>query len=403
MNDLSESSVGGCFMGEREMMGQTYEKQRYLDGFIKTRHLKDALKPLSEKTGVDFFEFYENDYNIPPKRNGVKQEPVRTSISDPHDEELSDVTPYFVDQEGRRYYRYIGYRYNPEKQAADCEDFLMVEEALPKGKILAIFEYGQRPSRYKFDGYDIRYRKLVGCFGIKEGTVRSEDLAVDLTSFWMGASKSEDKFPDRVKRVQTSLADTSHLIKKYPQVNPVDIASLTRSATLPEENRVIDIGVIDRSTVIDPMTQLNILKEEGRFLFADQEGPDKWFQFLFTGAVFSQNEGDKMPSNIRTDLPLGAIRHFLGESTGAERGLIDDFLASALREGTDLRQVLGETRDWVRNRMAVVLYVVRKLHHEGIDLVPRGGYQDFVNMVENKLEAIQKDQSVFAENEVGLR
>ncbi len=52
--------------------------------------------------------------------------------------------------------------------------------------------------------------------------------------------------------------------------------------------------------------------------------------------------------------------------------------------------------------MAVVLYVARKLHHEGIDLAPQGGYKDFMNMVSRSLEAIQKDQSIFKENEVGL-
>lgn len=395
MNDLGGESLQGPFTAAkpREAMNATYGKQMLLEKqFPKFTSLQEALAPLQKKTGIDFFRFYAEDYNIPPLKAGVKQEPVRTSL-DPADSELQDVCDYFVEQKGRSYYRYIDEYYHPEKPVQKCTDFIILEESLPKGKMLVIFDYKNPPAHFEYDSVindrnKIKFRKLIGCYAIVPGRTSVEDQAIDLSSFWTGAAPPRDDLQTRLRTGWNNKRTNDMIMEKYPAVDKAEIAVSVRNSNLSDENRLVSIGITD--TLIDAATQMDILKERGRLVINDEAGPQKWYQMIYTAAAFSQNEGDKTSTNARSDLPLGAIRARLGESEGDEQQLISKFEDSAKAQGTKSERIQTETRDWLRNRLAVGLYVTRKLHQQGIDFFPEVEYRNLDVILPQKIGLLQK-------------
>ncbi len=396
MNAGSESGAalrGPLQTPERRIMSATYEKQEWLDKSFIPVSIKEAFGPLAKETGVDIFAFYSQDYNIKPTREGVPQEPVVTRLSEAGTD-YDDVRPYFIDQEGRRYYRYIEARYHPEKNIEDCKDLLFVEELLPDGKIVSVFEYND-PYTFPVETAEgkarISYRKLRACYAVIPGEKREEDKAVELTSFWTGAQLNKEP-----RNYNNFSEEYVRMKRKFPEVGVKKIVDDTRREDLPEENRAISIGIVSQAPdmpYFDIVAQMNLLKEKGRLLITDCEGPEKWYELIYTAAAFSQNEGDKMEGHIRSDLPLGVIRSMLGETGEVENNAIDQFLASAIRQGADLRNLLQETRDWIRNRLAVSLYIFRKLHNAGIHFTSDGEYQGMITWAQGRMTQLQDRDS----------
>lgn len=382
---------------ERRVMAGSYGKQQELDKQLTLKSLQDALILLQERTGVDFYEMYRERYDLEPAK-GRKKETVRKTVKD-----VDDLKDYFVEQEGRNYYLYIESRFQPEKPLKKCQDFIIIEEELPNGKILSVFKYGTEPGKLTLEGGEkYEYRTLAGCYAITTDKETGQEMAVDLTSFWTGAPRQT-----RIDESRNGIRNSRNLSKvhqKYPTVNPQEMAKRAHFDSLTEENRLIRIGVINRNTSqITPPEQIELIKELGYFLFEDQAGSEKWMALFEAGAAFSQYEGDKSETHMRSDLPLGSIRMLLGESKDNENQLIEEFLTEANKRAGEqnislrdipIEQILQETRDWVRNRLAVSLYTIRKLHKMGIDFVPREQYRQLLKTIEEKLKRLGKETSI---------
>lgn len=374
---------------ERPVMAGSYGKQRELDIQLVLQPLQEALNPLQEKTGVDFFDIYQKRYDLEPQEGKKKEEEiVRKTVKD-----VEDLKDYFEEQEGRTYYLYIESRFHPEKPLKKCQDFIIMEEKLPNGKILSVFKYGTEPGKLTLEGGEkYEYRTLAGCYAITTDKETGQEMAVDLTSFWTGAPSQTN-----INKLRLGIRNSRALFKvkqKYPGVNEKEIAKKAHFDALTEENRVLKIGLINRrSSAISPEEQIELIKEYGYFLFEDQTGSEKWLPIFQAAAAFSQYEGDKSETHMRSDLPLGAIRLLLGETTGNEKEIITEFLIEANRQaeeiGAPLRQIISETRDWIRNRIAVSLYTIRKLHQMGIDFLPKDEYSRLSKIIKEKLELIE--------------
>src|SRR3989344_3094233 len=163
-----------------------------------------------------------------------------------------------------------------------------------------------------------------------------------------------------------------------------------------DENRVYEIGLINSEEFnLNPEEQIELLKEKGYFFFADAVGSEKWLPLIIKAAAFSQNEGDKTSSHLRTDLPLGLMRFLLGEIKDPEIDVLQELLTIAYKYADDekimLREMLKETRDWLKNRLTVSLYLVRKLHSKGINLFSKGNYSKLSGVIRGKLKDLEDE------------
>src|SRR3989338_469678 len=405
----------------REVMAGTYGKERELDQQLFLQPLSKALEPLKQRTGVDFYDMYQKSYNLEQKEfdNG-KKELVRTSVAG-----IEDLKPYFVDQRGRTYYRYIERYFDPDKPQKERKDYIIVEEELPQGKILAIFDYGVDPHSFKVEGEidKFHFRKLIGCYAVVPGNTAEEDQAIDLTSFWSGAARPADFIEEEI-RIQREVEAAKIITEKYPEVlfnfkekiqkrypeippesdefllrlieeMPAEMKDKWNIGLITNEIRVYTIGLVNRREAnLTPEEQVELIKQRGYFFFADEQGPEKWLPLITMAAAHSQYEGDITDSFNRSDLPLGAARMLLGMTGQPESELVEQFLKEANRyadeKGTPLRQVLAESTDWIRNRMAVTLYIIKKLHNLGIDLVPKKEYSQLARTIKEKLQQLEE-------------
>ena len=419
---------------ERNMMAATYRKQRELNRHLHLKSLEEALRPLKESTGLDFYEMYQKRYNLEPAVGEIK-EPLRNTVQD-----IKDLKLFFVDQANRTFYLYIEHRFHPTKPFEDCKDYVIMEEQLPKGKILTIFDYREDPQTFKVAGLvdKFQFRRLLGCYAISEDN-SGQEKTIDLTSFWDNAIKmpnpnEEDDLKkmreiEAFKVIQEKYPGVLLNVKRrienlYPEISPesdefelrlleelaAELGDKINIDILTDQNRVFKIGLANRRQAsFSTETQIELVKQRGYFFFEDAVGTEKWLPFLYQTSSFSQDEGDKTETHFRTDLPLGAIRMLVNETQGNENDLVTQILTEANRyaeeQNIGLRDILGEqfpdqvnpvnqilqeSRDWIRNRLAVTLYTLKKLHKMGIDLVPPEEYKELRQTINDKLKQLEQ-------------
>lgn len=340
-------------------MAASLRNQEVLGEQIVVKPLGELLGSLKEETGVDFLDLYTERYEVEPVTG--EKESVREAVDD-----IEDLSDYFVPTYvGRRFYRYIDRRFNPGKSESELHDFLIVEEKTPSGVVLAIFDYPvKKPflrARLNLRQKKLPYLNLRACYAVKmnEGERGNENLAVDLTGFWSGGKAGE-------------------------------------------ENRIKRIGVIPQDAGLIIKDRINLIKEKGYFLFQDSEGTDKWLDLAIQAAAFSQDEGDKAMGVERSIEMLGMIRDLLHEERPVETVLTDIYtrIVGLTKKVDPTGNTALEARDWIRNRMAVSLYIIARLHRLGIDLVPVKQYGDLIGRVEQTLKEFYENEPRFQKHRV---
>lgn len=384
----TDQRILGLRFHPREVMAASLGKQRELNEQIKPVSLKEALEPYHQDTGVDFYSFYQKKYDVKPRHG--EQESVRTDVED-----IKDLSQYFIKQEGRRFYRYIDSRFNPTRKSDELQDFVIMEEDTPSGIVLAVFRYPGKPKPTPIyiglQPKDIYSLKLLGCFAVKKtDDSRTADQAIDLTGYWLKRNR-------QLKRKEDKVGAISHV---FPD-------RLSNDQTLPDaESMQVDlIGLVPKSQHLTSEEQLNILKSEGCLFFRDSNQKDKWLDLSLAGAAFSQDEGDKTISTDRTRSMLGVVRLLLGELYTSEKIQVNHMLATGgiLGHGDPIPQAIKESRDWIRNRMAVALYSILYLHKLGFDIVPVSEYGNYIRKVESILGAKYEAENRFQTANVKLQ
>ena len=338
---------------------------------------REIITALESETGIKFNELFCKEYDvIPPNK---KKEPVRTSLQD-----IDDLKDYFVEQEGRRYYRYIDYRFHSDKAEDQLKDFLIVEEQTPSGVIVAIFDYLTDPYKKKevvlFSGRQkVPFLNLRNCYAVKiDDNNRANAQAIDLMGFWQ---RKMDPLAEEEKETLRRAGLPFHRAQRD------------------EEKTVQGIGLLPQNIEITPQDQINLVKEDGRLFFQDSDSPTRWLDRLLPAAAFSQGEGDKAVTYDRNAMFLGMIRKLLGETRPLEDLIVDlqlvlfkkahDIISSDENEILQ-KNIILETREWIRNRLAVALYIPLRLRRLGFDLIPKEEYRNFTATANKMLENLTK-------------
>lgn len=382
---------------ERKMMVQTEAAQREISGNFQIKPLSEILKPLSGDANIDFYNFYKNDYQV--KTLDGKIMPVSDHLDAEGD--YADLAPFFhFDPDNpnfpqRKFFILID-RFFHKKTEADLKDFLIMEEELPHGKLLVIFDCPPPQNHYRRVGYlggveaKIDFLRIRGCYAVNtDQSDRDRHQAVDLT---------EALLKDRQLTTSTGV--------------PFEVKGIKR------------IGIARQDEQVTMVDQIENLKQKGLFLFNDSFEENRWLNLFITAASHTQQEADKMGE--LTDLfktisepiagkfpeigrlerdsdALGVIRQLLGEMPEGIVGRLmstPTLLAHLSKYKADnfnkLPPILRETRDWIRNRIAVALSAFFDFHYKfGIDFYPWEKRRELIVAVEKLLGSYSKTEKLF--------
>lgn len=173
------------------------------------RSLKDALGPISQATGVDFFNLYQRRYDINPHQDAKDLDtgqPVKKELPRDNLEEIEDLKHYFQPASGRTYFRYIDRYYRPDKAETELGDYLIMEEEIAHGhKVFAIFEYpgkgkdywrqlkipeGDEVIKRKFKYLKLRFAAVIPV-SQEKSSYGSQDEAIDLIATLLTSKNSQ--------------------------------------------------------------------------------------------------------------------------------------------------------------------------------------------------------------------
>src|SRR3989338_1564402 len=386
--DVVKISKERGLIRNREVMASTLAKQENLGDMLRPQRLQEALKPLRDATGVDFFELYQKNYDIDPLPGKIKEEAVN-EIEKTGDFQLVKFFGNYPDR--RHFYRYIKSRFNL-KSEKEYQDYIVVEEKTESGVLMTIFDYPNMDEDPSWDKIYIQGNlkkvnslRLRCCYAVKtDGRRGEEDQAIDLTSFWY---RPDDK-----------------------------------NGSQAEKNPVWKIVLVDKDQPITLADQVNNIMQKGKFVIQDQPLTERWVNLAMAASAVSQDESDKRGEVLagleadRSTMMMGQIRLLLGELTGEETSNLTPAEKSSLtpekleslpeeeqlnhmiglhmdiRQASALEQSLIEARDWIRNRSANALAIFLVMHGLGFDIVPTSEYKNIIEGVENILKKVEERQ-----------